>query len=280
YIVAGHTLSFGSGDYDFWVLKLDAGGDVQWEKTYGGDYGDYAQSVSPTSDGGYVVAGHTESFGAGGYDFWVLKLDGDGTVQWQKTYGGQSSEEALSIRPTLDGGYIVAGHTGSFGISGSQDAWVLKLDADGVIQWQKSYSSIGPDAAHSIHQTSDRGYVVAGTTSFGFYSDFWVLKTDEEGNIGSSCAMMEDSTATVTDTSETGMTSAAMVDSPTGSVADAHTSVATSPLDMEQQCGRPDFALWCTPPSLKANPGDSDTTSCKVMSLGGFKDIVALSCSG
>ncbi|NPA41170.1 MAG: hypothetical protein GXO18_02745, partial [Aquificae bacterium] len=184
YVVAGWTSSFGAGLADIWVLKLDANGDVQWQKTYGGSDSDGAYSIQQTSDGGYVVAGWTWSFGAGSADFWVLKLDANGDVQWQKTYGGGDSDEAYSIQQTSDGGYVVAGRTWSFG-TGLTDIWVLKLDANGDVQWRKTYGDSGPNEAYSIQQTSDGGYVVAGVTlSFGTGSaDFWVLKLDANGDV-------------------------------------------------------------------------------------------------
>jgi hypothetical protein len=107
-------------------LKLDPNGDVQWQKTYGGPSGDGAYSIQQTTDGGYIVAGWTSSFGAGNGDIWVLKLDPNGDVQWQKTYGGPSGDGAYSIQQTTDGGYIVAGAV-------YLDIWILKLDANGDI---------------------------------------------------------------------------------------------------------------------------------------------------
>ena len=183
YIVAGYTKSFGAGSADAWVLKLDASGNVAWQKTYGGTNYDYAYSIQQTSDGGYIVAGWTCSFGGGDCDAWVLKLDANGNVQWQKTYGGSDDDEAYSIQQTLDGGYIVAGYTKSFG-AGYHDVWVLKLDSNGNIQWQKTYGGKGIDYANSIQQTLDGGYIVAGyTRSFGLGGDVWVLKLDANGNV-------------------------------------------------------------------------------------------------
>jgi uncharacterized delta-60 repeat protein len=184
YVVAGYTYSFGAGGCNFWVLKLDSGGSVQWQKTYGGTGDDLAYSVQQTKDGGYVVAGYTRSFGAGGEDFWVLKLKSDGSIQWQKTYGGSLNDEAYSVEQTRDGGYVVAGYNPSFG-AGGWDFWVLKLKSDGSIQWQKTYSGPGDDGALSVEQTSDGGYVVAGhTNSFGVVGyDFWVLKLKSDGSI-------------------------------------------------------------------------------------------------
>jgi hypothetical protein len=146
YIVAGDTQSFGAGSLDFWVLKLDADGNVgpafpgTWQKTYGGASSDVAWFIQQTSEGGYVVAGETQSFGAGSYDLWVLKLDVDGNVgpafpgTWQKTYGGASSDVAWFIQQTSDGGFVVAGGTESFGVGGGfEDFWILKMDANGEI---------------------------------------------------------------------------------------------------------------------------------------------------
>jgi hypothetical protein len=154
--------------------------EVTWAKSYGGAKVDWAFSIQQTSDGGYIVAGETYSFGTGGWDFWVLKLNSSGSVVWQKTCGGADSEEAYSIHQTNDGGYIVAGETYSFGAGDYSDSdfWVLKLNSDGTVSWQKRYGGEYWDEAHSIQQTSDSGYIVAGDTrSFGAgAADFWVLK--------------------------------------------------------------------------------------------------------
>jgi hypothetical protein len=184
YIVVGDTYSFGAGNGDFWVLKLDTNGNMQWQKTYGGSGNDYASSIQQTSDGGYIVAGVTPSFGAGDYDIWVLKLDTNGNVQWQNTYGGSNDDEAYSIQQTLDNGYIVGGYTYSFG-AGFSDVWVLKLDANGNVLWQKTYGGSSNDWAESIQQILDGSYVVAGVTdSFDAGNgDFWVLKLDANGNV-------------------------------------------------------------------------------------------------
>ncbi len=184
YIVAGYTYSFGAGWDDAWVLKLDANASVTWQKTYGGANGDMASSIQQTGDGGYIIAGLTNSFGAGGSDAWVFNLDPDGSVAWQKTYGGTGNDGADAIQQTADGGYIIAGHTNSFG-AGGYDTWVLKLNANGSIAWQKTYGGTGLDLPHSIQQLADGGYIIAGMTeSFGAgYWDVWVLKLDQEGGI-------------------------------------------------------------------------------------------------
>jgi len=132
YIVAGVTYSFGAGGGDVFLIKTDANGNVQWAKTYGGTNGDSAYSVQQTSDGGYMVAGVTYSFGAGGGDVFLIKINASGNLQWAKTYGGTSRDEAYSVQQTSDGGYIVAGRTQSFGAGGG-DVFLIKTDANGYI---------------------------------------------------------------------------------------------------------------------------------------------------
>ena len=186
YIVAGKTYSFGAGWYDIFFIKTDASGNVQWTKTYGGTDWDDAYSVQHTSDGGYIVAGETYSFGAGWSDIFFIKTDASGNVQWAKTYGGTNYDEAYSVQQTSDGGYILAGYTQSFG-AGYGDIFLVKTDANGNVQWAKTYGGTSSDWASSVQQTSDGGYIVAGyTSSFGAgWSDIFLIKTDANGNIGS-----------------------------------------------------------------------------------------------
>ena len=168
YIVAGFTDSFGAGG-DIWLLKLDSLGNIQWQKTYGGDGRDEPFSIRQTSDRGYIVAGVTDSFSAGfDADVWVLKLKpdnaagGPGQIEWQKTYGADDNDFANSIQQTdddgdgvADDGYIVAGliDAGAGGIK----FWVLKLNANGIIAWQNIYGGGPRDFATYIKQTDDDG---------------------------------------------------------------------------------------------------------------------------
>ncbi|MFZ8802650.1 MAG: hypothetical protein ACO2PO_06640 [Candidatus Calescibacterium sp.] len=141
YVVAGWTLSFGAGySYDFYVVKLDSSGNVQWTKTIGGKGTDKAYSIIQSSDGGYVVAGETRSFGAGYSDFYVVKLDSSGNVQWTKTIGGKDTDEAYSIIQSSDGGYVVAGRTRSFG-AGDYDFYVVKMDANGNVCFSQNITN-------------------------------------------------------------------------------------------------------------------------------------------
>jgi len=232
YIIAGGTSSF-DGDVtgnhggtapggldDFWVVKLDAAGSLQWQKALGGSEEDQAGGIRQTSDGGYIVAGETRSDDGDvtglhnppgpTSDVWVVKLNASGNILWQKTFGGSGgSAEASEIGQTSDGGYIVAASihnlynsgdvTGGHGFPGSgSDAWVLKLDASGNLQWQKALGGTYSESASSIQQTTDGGYIVTGSTSSndgdvsGNHNidalssepfDAWVVKLNASGNI-------------------------------------------------------------------------------------------------
>jgi hypothetical protein len=184
YVAVGYTGSFGAGG-DIYVVKLDSLGNVQWTKTIGGSFADVAQSIIRSSDGGYVVVGRTNSFGAGGWDIYVVKIDGSGNVQWTKTIGGSYDDGANSIIQSSDGGYVVAGWTESFGAGYYPDIYVVKLDSSGNVLWTKTIGGSGLDYAWSIIRSSDGGYVVAGhTSSFGAsYYDIYVVKLDSSGNV-------------------------------------------------------------------------------------------------
>jgi uncharacterized delta-60 repeat protein len=184
YVVAGRTWSFGAGNGDMYVVKLDSSGNVQWTKTIGGSFDDEARSIIQSRDGGYVVAGRTWSFGAGSADMYVVKLDSSGNVVWTKTIGGSASDGANSIIQSRDGGYVVAGYTASFG-TGGWDFYVVKLDSSGNVVWRKTIGGGSDDLANSIIQSRDGGYVVAGWTwSFGAgNNDFYVVKLDSSGNV-------------------------------------------------------------------------------------------------
>ncbi len=181
YILVGHTWSFGAGRSDVWLLKLSASGTVEWQRTYGGAEDDEALSAHQTPDGGYIVAGYTASFGDPDYDTWVLKLDSSGGIAWEYAYGAGSQEFASSVERTSDGGYILGGRTNSG--ADAPDFWALKLDSNGVALWDRTYSLGADRRIESIHETSDNGYILAGSTSSGGAPAAWVIKTDANGNI-------------------------------------------------------------------------------------------------
>jgi len=155
---------------------------LTWDRTYGGSDKDVAQSLIQTTDGGYAVAGFTSSKGAGDRDFWVIKLDYQGNMVWDRTYGGINDDVAQSLIQTTDGGYAVAGYTYSKG-AGDRDFWVIKLDKKGNKVWDKTFGGSNDDWAFSIIQTTDGGYAVAGFTSSKGAGDrdFWVIKLDVQG---------------------------------------------------------------------------------------------------
>ncbi|AHF80611.1 NHL repeat-containing protein [Thermococcus paralvinellae] len=183
-IVAGSTSSFGAGDYDLWVLRLDKNGNIRWEMTYGGEYGEGALGVALALNGDIIVAGYTGGFGAGDYDVWMLRLDSAGNVKWQKTYGGEDEDVALDVAIVKSSDIVVGGYTYSFG-AGKEDAWVLYLDGNGNVKWQKTYGREGEDEIWAISATENGDIVAAGyTTSFGAGNeDVWVLRIDDRGEI-------------------------------------------------------------------------------------------------
>jgi len=213
YIVAGYSTS-ADGDVtghhgdtttsDYWIVKLHPTGDIQWEKSLGGSNYDQAQSIQQTKDGGYIIAGLSNSangdvtgnHGGVNNDDWVVKLDSIGTLQWEKSLGGTGDDRGYSIQQTTDKGYIVAGFSNSTdgdvtGNHGNYDYWIVKLDSTGAMQWEKSLGGSNDDEAYSIRQTTDGGYIVAGeslsidgdiTGNHGYY-DYWIVKLSSDGGI-------------------------------------------------------------------------------------------------
>lgn len=193
-----------SGNADCWLVKIDSLGNIIWQKTFGGSkeeamYG----TVNQTFDGGYIFVARSQSsdgdltFNHGGVDdAWVVKLDGNGNIEWQHSYGGSDRDEPYCIQQTSDSGYIFVGDTYSSdgditSNHGSYDCWVVKLDKKGIIEWQKTYGGSGEDAGYYIEQTSDGEYIVAGGSSSRDgdlpanrgYWDLWVMKLNTSGSI-------------------------------------------------------------------------------------------------
>jgi hypothetical protein len=210
------------GGDDFWIIKLDAAGNEQWQKTIGGMSQEKLKSVCPTKDGGYILGGSSSSpkpssgmerypeelaqYGEkkseayGNMDYWLVKLDDKGKIVWQKTYGGIYEDELRNIEATNDGGYIIGGYSNSpesgnktDDNKGVGDYWILKLDKEGSITWQKTIGGNQDDQLYVVHQTYDGNYVVGGNSNSGSSyekrasnssgTDFWVLKLGQEGEI-------------------------------------------------------------------------------------------------
>jgi hypothetical protein len=183
YIVAGLTDSFGAGDIDFYLVKTDANGDTLWTRAYGGGDWDIAWSVQQTSDGGYVIAGVTESFSGGDdRDVYLVKTDSSGDTLWTRVYGGVSLDVGESVQQTTDGGYMITGHT--YTPETDEDFWLLKTDADGDTLWTRTYGGIGGENGFCGQQTTDGGYIMTGyTNSFGAGGDdVYLVKTDANGD--------------------------------------------------------------------------------------------------
>lgn len=173
------------------LVKLDSNGSLKWAETIGGSLNDTAYSVIQTTDKGYAVAGVTTSFGSGGNDVYIVKLDSVGNIKWTKTIGGTGNDEAYSIIQTTDKGFALAGTTTSFGVGGN-DAYIIKLDSVGNTKWTRTLGGTGDDVAKSISQTTDGGYIIAGSsTSSGVGNNSpYFIKLDQLGNLEWSKAIL------------------------------------------------------------------------------------------
>lgn len=183
FIIAGTTYSFGSGGYDVYVVKTDEAGDTLWARTYGGAGNDYGYSVAQTMDGGYVVAGSTDSYGAGGNDVYLVRIDSAGVKMWAQTYGGGGDDKGRSVEETpADSGFVIAGHTASYG-PGVESVYLVKTYSAGAIRWTKIFGGTDWDEGRSVRKTLDGGYIIAGSTgSFGAGADdVYLVKTDSAG---------------------------------------------------------------------------------------------------
>ncbi|MFC1547272.1 T9SS type A sorting domain-containing protein [Candidatus Neomarinimicrobiota bacterium] len=184
YILVGVTRSFGAGSIDAWLVKTDANGDTIWTKTYGGSGVDQIYSGQQTTDSGYIIAGSTSSSGANTMDAWLVKTDSLGNTLWSKMYGGGDWEGAESVQQTIDGGYIFAGWTYTYG-PGYQAFWLVKTDSMGAATWSKTYGGDDHDFATYVRQTSDGGYILSGhadgTPGYA-QGKAWLIRTDAVGD--------------------------------------------------------------------------------------------------
>jgi len=180
YILAGVTSSFGYGNDDVWLIKTNELGDEQWNRTYGSTRFESAKSVLQTSDGCYTVLGITSSYGAGGWDMWLIKTDANGNELWNCSYGGDDTDWARSLYQTSDGGYILIGYTQSYG-AGGEDVWLVKTDANGNEEWNKTYGGTDRDKARDGQITSDGGFIITGNTRHTDETKTFLIKTDSFG---------------------------------------------------------------------------------------------------
>ncbi len=181
YIMVGQTSSFGAGGNDIYVVKMDASANIQWTKVIGGGGDDRGFAIIQTTDGGYAIAGDGDSYGAGIYDMYVIKLDASGNLQWMRTIGGLGNDGAQAIIQTNDGGYAVAGYT-DFGTN-SKSFYVARLDASGNLSWSRYIEGGEYEWAYSIAQTTDGGFVVGGIKGDGVATfNLYIVKLDANGN--------------------------------------------------------------------------------------------------
>ncbi len=164
YIVSGSHQDFIIGEEDMYLLKLQANGDTTWTRTYGGNGFEWGSYVQQTTDGGYIIIGHTPAFGAGGFDAYLVKINANGNIAWTKTYGGVGTEYGKAVQQTSDGGYIITGsNDNNFGFGGS-DFYLIKTDSIGNHIWSKLYGNSGFEEGVSVKQTTDGGYIMAGSS--------------------------------------------------------------------------------------------------------------------
>lgn len=205
------------GQHDIWVIKLDANGSEQWQRTIGGSGQEQLVSAFPTSDGGYILGGSSSSQkstdasepldpfgkwddGFGNLDYWAIKLDSKGNIEWQRTIGGLYADQLRSVIQTRDSGFVLSGYSNSPESGnktaksyGEGDFYVVRLDREGNIVWQRCYGGDGDDQPHSLLETADGNLIIAGNSTTGNTgnknasnrngTDFWMLKLDLSGEI-------------------------------------------------------------------------------------------------
>ena len=186
YVLAGMRRTSRKNE-DVYLVKTDGNGNLQWEKTFGGSGDDHGWCVQQTSDGGYIVSGHTNSSGAGSFDVYLIKTDSAGNVQWDHTYGSALEERGWFVREDpANGGYIVCGVAWiETPVEKKDDIYLIKVDTDGKLEWEKNYGGKLGEHGWCVQPTSDGGYIVAGhSESHGNGGwDFYLLKTDSNGNM-------------------------------------------------------------------------------------------------
>jgi hypothetical protein len=186
---------------DIWALKLNNSGDLEWSNYYGGSFTDTPFGVVETADGNYIIAASSDSEdfnisnSKGGYDFWILKIASDGSLIWEKSFGGSEIDEARAITATNDGNFMVVGDTRSSdkdvsNINGGADLWMLKITSEGELIWEKTLGASSFDVARAISKTTNNGFIIAGnsrSSDAGFtnqgQNDAWVLKVDANGTV-------------------------------------------------------------------------------------------------
>ena len=173
--IVGYTGSYGAGGFDVWLIKTDANGNSLWSKTYGGVGDDYGYSLKQTDDGGFVIGGATNSFGAGGLDSYLIRTDSLGDTLWTKTFGGANDDRCWSLE-VVDDGYVLAGEKNYH-----PDVWIIKTDPNGNLLWEKTFGSSGDDVAYSINKLDNNSFIISGQIKITD-TNGWLIKIDSQGD--------------------------------------------------------------------------------------------------
>lgn len=183
YALAGSTESYGNGQEDVYLVKLDTAGGMKWNKTYGGVSSEITYSIVTTTDGGYALAGYTYSYGTGFQSMWLIKTNANGHTEWTQTYGGDGWEKAHSVIATTDGGYILAGSTKPVVSSSKCAMWLVKVDTVGKMEWNQTFGGEDESTAYDIITTTDGGYAITGSTGSAYNGtlDMILVKTNATG---------------------------------------------------------------------------------------------------
>lgn len=206
--ISGEKLDSSKGLSDFWIVKLDANRNLEWQKTIGGSQVDELIDMVKSPDGGYLLAGHSNSSVSsdktedsfGNFDYWIVKVDEFGDVEWDKTIGGESEDRLSNIIVNNDTSFVISGHSksDSTGLKtadsrGGYDFWIIEINLEGMILWQKTIGGDNSDMIYSIEKTSDNGFILGGDTESGISGDkatpltgewdFWMVKLAEDGNL-------------------------------------------------------------------------------------------------
>jgi hypothetical protein len=177
FIITGKTGSFGT-PYDIYLVKTSSDGTMQWIKTIGGTNWEQGICIEQTNDGGFIILGCTNSFGSGNRDVYLVKTTLNGSLQWDKTFGGVNNDDGYFIQQTNDNGYIITGVTESFG-AGGEDAYLIRTDSNGNLLWTRTFGSAASEGGYCVQQTHDRGFIITGKGFGGAY----LVKTDSSGNL-------------------------------------------------------------------------------------------------
>ena len=187
---------------DYWAIKLDISGNLQWSRYFGGNFSDTPEGIIETQDGSFIIAGGSDSADTdisnniGSYDFWVIKISSNGELIWEKSFGGSEIDEARAIVASHDGHFIIAGDTRSntndvSSNNGAADLWIIKISSDGELIWERSFGGSGFDVARDIKRTQDNGFILAGSSRSSDndvsenkgQNDAWIVKLNSNGII-------------------------------------------------------------------------------------------------